>query len=228
MILGKSEEEIIKLAIDNQSEMFDGVVQYNYKSDKLIGASFSTGTIENPANPYIEIFRLNQGKIEYYDCNDCPYDDEEFINRMKKESPNLYTSKEECCKDAYFDELLESFYDDFDNYFRDGVEIQIREVLSDHLESSISKLNEIRIELSDRFEPWNYVNVRQENWEMDILDFYVDNAIENGFTTTVSPRDWLDAEIESICLGLEEDNEYIDFMHTLRDGDFDGALELLQ
>ena len=228
MILGFDRNDIVKKAVSCQSEMTDGVVQYNYETGKLFGASFTTGTVENPANPFIEVFRLRQGEIKCYDCNDCPYDDEEFINRMKKESPNLYTSKEECCKDAYFDELLESFYDDFDDNFRDGVEMQIRDVLSDHLGDTISKLNEIRIELSDRFEPWNYVNVRQENWEMDVLDSYVDNAMENGFTTTVSPRDWLDAEIESICFGLEEDKEYVDFVHTLRDGDFDGALKLLQ
>lgn len=75
MILGHDESKIVKMAVSYQSEIADGVVQYNYKTGELCSASFTTGTVENPANPVIEVFRLSQGesgKIDY-DCGECPY-----------------------------------------------------------------------------------------------------------------------------------------------------------
>lgn len=232
MVLGYSNEEIVRKAVESQSSMTDGVVQYDYEDNKLFGAGFTTGTTENPENPFIEVFRLRQGEDGRIDCRcwesgDCPYWDDDIGVFGGFDEDKIVDGRdcEDCCLEAYADD---GFEEDWECNFKDGVEEQIRDVLSEHLSDAISKLNDIRIALSDRFEPWRYIDVRQDDWELRVLDYYVDAALEDGFTLDVSPRDWLDGDIENICLTLEEDRDFSDFVRVLRDGDFDGALKLLQ
>ena len=115
---------------------------------------------------------------------------------------------------------------------KEDVEFQIREVLSDHLSETISILNDIRIAISDIVAPYNYIKVRQEDWEMECLDKYVDFAIDCGFTTTVSPTQYLDADIEHLALLCEDRYENTQFWNEiaslLREYKFETVLEKLQ
>lgn len=230
MILNNDISEIVKIAVENQSASFDGVVQYNYTTGEVVGASFSTGEVENPANPVIEVFRLQQGERGEIDCRchetgDCPFwieSEDDFNGGHYDENiiDEFGNDRITCC--------IESCAEDFEEQIQESVEGCVRELLSEHLGNTIAKLNEVRIALSDRFEPHNYYNVRNDDWELRVLDSYVDDAVENGFELEISPRDYLDGEIESICLCLEEDKEYADIVYSLREGNLDGALELLQ
>lgn len=230
MILGYEESKILRLATEYQSNMTDGVVQYNYETGKLYGAGFTTGTLENPANPVIEVFRLPQGEMgeidmKCHETGECPFVTGFYDEEHRKLFP---TTKIECCIDAYVDDGFEEYFDD---YFKEDLESQIRDVLSDHLGKTISKLNDIRIAISDRVAPYDYFNVRQDDWEMRVLDFYVDSAMEDGFTL-IEPTDYLDSEIcnlSGICENSTEDVEFwTQVANKISDYDFDGALEMLQ
>ena len=239
MILGKENLEIVEKAMRYQSEMTDGVVQYNYETDELFGAGFTTGTVENPANPFIEVYRLPQGEsgeidMKCHENGDCPYwvesEDDYCGGHFDEEMVNeLYSGcRINCCMEAYVDD---GFEEDFENNFKEGVESQIRDVLSDYLGDTLSKLNEIRILCSDIVAPYDYFNVRQDNWEMDSMDMYVDNALEHGlFTTTeCTPLEYMDADVQYLAGYRESDNELLQKVGCLvEDGDLDGALKLLQ
>lgn len=225
MILGKQESEIVSLAVQYQSAMTDGVVQYNYETDKIFGASFTTGTVENPNNPFIEVFRLRQGESGEirYECGDCPFE----CGFSDDEERSLYPdSKKECCMDAYIDN---DFDDDFEDNFKESLQEQIYDVLDDFLSVVLNKLDEIRIDVSDIIEPWNYLNVRQDNWKMRVIDSYVDSAIEWGFSIDCEPIGYVDAEVQYIAELLRtSQNETLQKVGSLvEDGDLDGALELL-
>lgn len=228
MIFGKQESEIVSLAVQHQSSMTDGVVQYNYETDKVYGASFTTGTIENPANPVIEVFRLPQGESGEirYECDDCPFQNEDArYDGWEKIYP---ATREECCIDAYVDN---DFSDDFENNFKESVEEQVRDVIDDYIGDVLDKLNRIRIAVSDICEPWKYFDVRQDDWKMRTLDDYVDQAMENGFTTTsCTPIEWVDGEVQYVAQLLRfSENEKLQKAGCLiEDGNLNGALELLQ
>ena len=76
--------EIAKLAIANWQYGFcDGVVQMDMEDMSLHGASFTTGTTENPENNFVEVYRLKQTSefdlcSECSDCEEC--NKEEYIN----------------------------------------------------------------------------------------------------------------------------------------------------
>lgn len=208
MILGHEESKILQLATDYQSEMTDGVVQYNYETGEIFGAGFTTGTIENPANPFIEVFRLPQGEMGEIDCgcDDCPFRNEDA---RYPDWEKLYPeSREECCMEAYIDV---DFRDDWESNWREIVEEQIRDVFKDYLGDTLSKLNEIRIAISDIVAPYDYYNIRQDNWEMRVLDNLVDDALESGFSfDDCSEFDFLDAEVQHFIGTCEEsENEYL-------------------
>ena len=228
MILGNDEATILKLAVDNQSTMFDGVVQYDYEDEKMFGASFSTGTIENPANPLIEVFRLEQGERGELDCkchenDNCPFWIE---GHFDEDMIDVYgDDRITCCING----CLESW--DLEEDIREDLELQIREILSDHLSDTISKLNEIRIAISDILSPSDYFNVRQDDWEINVLDTYVDYAVNDGFTTKITPESYLDSEIQYLagCQYFEEDTEFWSKVGSLiEDYKFDEALKMLQ
>lgn len=65
--------EIAKLALANWQYGFcDGVVQMDMGDMSLHGASFTTGTLENPNNPFVEVYRIKQTS-EFDLCSDCLY-----------------------------------------------------------------------------------------------------------------------------------------------------------
>ena len=228
MILGNSEEQIVKKAVSCQSEIADGVVQYNYETGELCVASFTTGTVENPAIPVIEVFRLPQGErgeIDY-DCNECPFRCESArYDGWEKLYP---ATSEECCMNAYIDN---DFDDDFDDNYRESVESQIRDVLSDYIGDTLQKLDEIRIAISDIVAPYDYINVRQDNWYMNIMDSYVDNAMENGLNITETDAiGYLDAEVQYIGSVRFDENASETLQRVgclVEDGKLDEALKLL-
>lgn len=216
-ILGSNETKILEIAMAYQSDITDGVVQYNYSTGELCGGAFTTGTVENPKNLVIEVYRLPQGesgKIDFK-CEDCFVKDDEISYRH-------------CCINAYIYDGY--FEDDFEDNYRESVEMQIRDILHSHLSDTIGKLNEIRIGISDIVAPYNYSRVRNSDWEMRVLDSYVDTAMEDGFTL-VPPTDYLDGEIEEIALRCENSYEGIEFWsefaYKMREKDLDGALEML-
>ena len=236
-ILGFSETEIVKKAVENQSASFDGVVQYNYETGELFGCSMSTGETENPSNPFIEVFRLKQGELgeyhfginkdmcfgcDFYDAHCKVYSEDDFRETVRCK---------ECCIDSYVDD---DFEDDFENHFKDGLELQIMDILGGHLRQTIIKMNEIRVELSDILHPYSYFDVRQDNWCFNVLDSYIDLAMADGFTL-VDPISYLDAEMQYItdCATYGESNnseeEKIlgDVAGALRQKDLDKALEIL-
>ena len=228
MILGNSEEQIVKEAVSCQSYMTDGVVQYDYTTGKLYGAGFTTGTIENPANPVIEVFRLPQGERGEIDCdcNECPFRCEDArYNGWRKLYP---ATRKECCVDAYIDN---DFDDDFENNFRESVEEQIRDVLYDYIGDTLQKLDEIRIEISDIETPYNYFKVRQDNWCVDAMDLHTDNAMEYGLKITETDAiGYVDEQVQQIANwrfveGVSETVEKVAIL--VEDGKLDEALELL-
>ena len=220
MILGHENEQIVKTAVEYQSELTDGVVQYNYQTGELVGASFTTGTVENPKNPFIEVFRLPQGERGeiIFDCDECPF----------KEGTEEHKN---CCIDAYVDE----FDEEFDANFRDDVERQIREIIEDHIGETLDKVNEIRIGISDIMTPYKSTDIRSDDFEMRVIDDLVDNAIENGFTE-VTPLKLLEGDILHIistdynpnCEKIEGEDKVNQAIVLLGDGKLDEALECLK
>lgn len=222
-MLGHSNEEILKLAVENQNEHFDGVVQYDYETQKLFGCSMSSNTLENPLNPFIEVFRLHQGERGEIDCkcSDCPYrKNGKFDDEMIDEFGG---TRIECCIDG----TLENY--DIREEVEENIDFQIRDVLSDHLSETISTLNNIRIAISDIIAPHDYIKVRQEDWETKCLDNYVDSAIDNGFTTNIEPNQYLDAEIEHLANICEDRDEFWnEIASLLREYQFETVLEKLE
>ena len=216
MILGYTNDEIVKLAVENQSTHFDGVVQYNYQNGKLYGCSMSQGESENPLNPVIEVFRLHQGERGSLECNcdNCEITDAD--------------EHEECCMNAYIDY---NFDEDFEYYFQESVERQIREVLNEYFGETLDKLEEIHLLCSDIAEPWKYTEHRvNNNYKTDILDVYTDSAIEYGFSTTeTTPLGYLDSDVQSLINYEYSDNETLQKVASLlKDEKLDDALEILR
>lgn len=241
MILGYTPAEIIKLALEGQGPITDGCALYDYDKGKMVSGSYTTGTIENPANHLLEVYRIPQGEYtKGIECYECPYEDEEFIAKMQKEHPDLYPGKEECCKDAWFDIACEDFYDDFegDEQF---LRQEIRDIISDHIAEELSKLHKIHLLCYERFHsPVQYhQEVFNDTFEMDVLDNLEDTAMENGFSL-IDPKKWISGEIDM------EHNKWdsvVDYDQHLSDDerkllheismkllkeDLDGALKLLQ
>lgn len=99
------ESKIAKLAIANWEFGFcDGVVQFNYEDMRLYGCSFTTGEVENPANPVVELYRIKSTE----ECNICSCYE-------KCEDPE--TQYEECLEDTIVEEIKDNGYldDAFDN-----------------------------------------------------------------------------------------------------------------
>lgn len=243
MILGYDVSDIVELALNAQGSITDGCALYDYDNGKMVSGAYTTGTIENPANHLLEIYRISQGALntDGFDCNDCPYEDEEFITRMKKEEPNLYTSKEECCRDAWFDIACENFYEDFDNNSRNSIEQEIRDIIENHIGEELSKLHEIHILCYERFySPYHYQQeIFNDTYEMNILDNLVDEAMENGFKL-IKPKKWLSGDIDmehnhwdAIAdydenLSNDERKLLYNISMKLLKEDLDGALKLLR
>ena len=113
---------VAELAIANHYPQFaDGVVQLNLDSGELSGVPFTQGTLENPENPFVEIYRLSQRFDPQDICSDC----------------NGCTLLEgEIEEEVFNDCLLEAIEEDFISNFDE------REI-SDCLEIGETKLNRI-------------------------------------------------------------------------------------
>lgn len=224
MILGFETFEIIELANDHHSEITDGVVQYDYTTQEIHGAAFTTGTIENPENPFIELIRLPQGERGEIDCKcyetgECPfYQNGAFNENMIDEYGN---KRIQCCIDGYIEDNIDDI--------KENIEKQIIEVLHSHLGNILSILNDIRIEINDKLNPHEYIKVRQEDWELNILDSYVDAAMDFGFDINVEPADYVDAEIQylsGIC-EFQHDPYWNLISHRLDNHKFNEVLDML-
>jgi hypothetical protein len=102
-ILEEESDEVAKLAVDNQFVGFaDGVVQLDMDSGEIFGAPFTQGTLENPENPFVEIYRLSQRFNPRDICNDCY-------------GCTLLEGETE--EDVFNDCLLEAIKEDFRDYF---------------------------------------------------------------------------------------------------------------
>lgn len=227
MIFNVENEKIIRLALAGQSNMTDGCALYDADNGKMVTGSYTTGTIENPENHLVEVFRFEQGGTPIdFGCDDCPFRDEDgdYDEDMVDEYGD---TRIDCCIGAY----LPDFNEDFDDNYRESVEEQVRELIKDLLYSSLDKVDDVRLAILDKVEPWNYVNNRANNrFVEDSIDEYVDMAMEQGFILETDPLSWIDAEIENVAFMCDdkEDAMWSDVAYCIREHDFDGALKLLQ
>lgn len=226
MIFGKDINEIVQKAVECHFDIADGVCQYDYSNDKIVGATFTTGTVENPANKVIELLRLSQGEDGELDCKchengDCPFFKKgKFDEEMVDEYGDNHIT---CCING----VLQDW--DLEDEIKENVEPVVRDILTNYLGETVSKLNEIRIAISDIVTPYNYMNVRNDNWETNVLDTYVDNAIENGFSIDGDPEAWLDAEIQHLAgVQYKDDPFWQKIGHLIENCKFHEVLELLQ
>ena len=229
MIFGKSETEIVRLALAGHSNMTDGCALWDADNGKMVSASYTTGTVENPENHLVEVFRISQGEnpivfINDDECDGCDrYCKGIFYDELRESQECI-----ECCIGAYVEN---GFDDDFED-FKDGVEEQVRDLISEVVSDDLSKFNDIRIALSDRNgDAYDYVQVREKDYEMDVLDNLVDMAISSEFVL-VESKDFLEGEIiyfSQLCDDRDKDVEFwAELQSRIEDFDLDGALELLQ
>lgn len=213
MILGFQEDEIVKLAVENQNENFDGVVQYDYETGELYGCSMSQGETENPNNQVIEVFRLKQGEMGVieYDCDDCPYNDEEAHRK--------------CCMEAYIDNY---FDEDFEDNFKEPLEKQIKEVIENHVDELLDVYARIRFKILDILRPEDYYNLINDDYKMRVIDNFVDMAYESGFSLKTTAEDYLfDEHLHLIQLTDDSENEKIQKINRLlNDEKFNEIMEM--
>ena len=231
--------EIVKLAVENQSASFDGVVQYNYESGKLFGCSMSTGETENPANPFIEVFRLHKGEnvvvfINSEECDGCDFYDAHH-NTMTEDEMKATDRCIECCIDAYVEN---GFEDDFEP-FRDGVERQVRDLISNVVSDDLDKLSNVRLEFFRHFAPARYnEELFNNSFESDVLDSLVESAIDSEFKLA-SAEEFLSGDADNIanlcdeialdtCRTDSERELASKVAELLRDFKYDEALEVLE
>ena len=235
MVLGYTDEEILRAAVEGHSDMLNGVAAYDYDTGELCSCGYTTGESEHPDNHLIEIYRLHNGERGELDCHcwengDCPFwihDEDRIIGGyFDEDMVDEYGDRRiDCCIDGVAADLdLET----------DDLTGLVRSILKDHLGETIEKLNDIRLALLDITEPHHYIENRMEDWCYNVLDVYVDYAMDDGFTIKGDPQAYLESEvtqIENIALyGLDygpvPDAKKI--IERIRSCDLDGALKLLQ
>lgn len=239
MIFNLENSEIVQLAVENQNTHFDGVVQYDYESGKLFGCSMSTGETENPANPFIEVFRLLQGEnvvvfINSEECDGCDFYDAHH-NTMTEDEMKATDRCIECCIDAYVEN---GFEDDFE-VFKEGVERQVRDLISDVVFEDLETLSKIRLEYFRHFAPARYnEEVFNNSFESDVIDSLVEGAMDSEFKLA-SAEEFLSGDADHIANLCDENS--LDTCRTdserelaskvaelLRDFKYDEALEVLE
>ena len=95
--------EIAELAYKNYNVQFaDGVVQWDYKDKELYGASFTTGTLENPENPVIELYRIKS-------TSELDTDEDGAIAEIEEELNDNWDE----IRENLFSELPENVFLDF-------------------------------------------------------------------------------------------------------------------
>ena len=239
MIFNLDSTEIVKLAVENQSASFDGVVQYNYESGKLFGCSMSTGETENPANLFIEVFRLHKGEnvvvfINSEECDGCDFYDAHH-NTMTEDEMKATDRCIECCIDAN----IENGFEDGFEVFKEGVERQVRDLISDVVFEDLETLSKIRLEFFRHFAPARYnEELYNDSFESDVLDSLVEDAIDSEFRL-LTAEEYLSGDADNIanlcdeialdtCRTDSERELASKVAELLRDFKYDEALEVLE
>ena len=219
-MFGKDTETIVKLAVENQNELFEGRVYLDYDTGKLIGVSMTPNTQPHPDDHLIEVYNLPAGEKGVIDCHceDCPYkygfSDEEEISCYPK-------TKEECCLQQYIDN---DFEDDYENNYKEVVEERIRDVINDIVRKDLDKINEIRLEL---LEGSDYINAVNDYFVIESIDAIVDNVFDYGLCVD---DDFLGAEAIHLAEKFEysEDEKLRSLQGLVEDRKYDEVLEKLR
>ena len=109
------------------------------------------------------------------------------------------------------------------------MEIQISDVIKDHIGELLDKYNTIRINILDILNPAEYYNHRNDDWELRVVDSLVDMVIESGFTTGTTPQEYLEGEYFYL-MGLvdDSDDEILNKVRSLlAEEKIDEAIEVL-
>ena len=219
---GIDNERLVRLAYENQNELFEGRVYLDYDKDEVFGVSMSPNTQPHPDDHLIEIFKLHSGERGEinYNCEDCPF---KYGFNDKEERSAYPESKGECCLQSYIDN---DFEDDYEDNYKEIVEERIRDVVVDLVGEEINKINEIRLEL---LEGQDYINAVNDGYVMGAIDNIVEGIIDYGFSLE---DDLLGAEIIHLSETFEyseneklrhlqrlvEDKRYEEILSTLREG----------
>ena len=219
-MFGKDTETIVKLAFENQNEIFDGRVYLDYDTGKLIGVSMTPNTQPHLDDHLIEVYNLPAGEkgVINYHCEDCPYkygfSDEEEISCYP-------ATREECCLQAYIDN---DFEDDYEDNYKEVVEERIRDVINDIVRDELNKINEIRLEL---LEGSDYINAVNDYFVIESIDAIVDNVFDYGLCVD---DDFLGAEAIHLAEKFEysEDEKLRSLQGLVEDRKYDEVLEKLR
>ena len=219
-MFGVDNEKIVKMAFENQNELFEGRVYLDYDKDEVFGVSMSPNIQPHPDDHLIEIYCLHSGeKGEInYDCEDCPFK----YGFKDEEERNCYPqTKEECCLQAYIDN---DFEDDYEDNYKEIVEERIRDVIEDLVDKELNKINEIRLEL---LEGQDYINAINDYFIIETIDNIIEGIIEYGFSLE---DDLLEAEIIHLTEKFEysEDEKLVSLIELLEDRKFDEVLKELK
>lgn len=219
-MFGKDTETIVKLAFENQNEIFDGRVYLDYDTGKLIGVSMTPSTQPHPDDHLIEVYTLHAGErgvIDYH-CEDCPY---RYSFSDEEERSCYPATREECCLQAYIDN---DFEDDYEDNYKEVVEERIRDVIEDLVREELDKINEIRLEL---LEGQDYLNAVNDYFIIETIDNIVEGIIDYGFSLE---DDLLEAEIIHLAEMFEysEDEKLINLHDLAEDRKYDEILEKLR
>lgn len=219
-MFGKDTETIVKLAVENQNELFEGRVYLDYDTGKLIGASMTPNTQPHPDDHLIEVYTIHAGErgvIDYH-CEDCPY----RYGFSDEEERSCYpATREECCLQAYIDN---DFEDDYEANYKEVVEERIRDVVEDFVGEELDKINEIRLEL---LEGQDYINAVNDDFVMRAIDFIVEGVFDYGFSLE---DDLLESEIIHLTEKFEysEDEKLRSLTGLLEDRKYDEVLTELR
>lgn len=221
-MFGVDNEKIVRLAFENQSDIYEGRVYLDYDNDEVIGAAMHPNEQTHPDDHLIEIYCLHSGERGEinYDCEDCPFK----YGFQDEEERNCYPqTKEECCLQAYIDN---DFEDDYEDNYKEIVEERIRDVIEDLVSEELNKINEIRLEL---LEGQDYINAVNDYFIIETIDNIIEGIISYGFSLE---DDLLEAEIIHLAENFEyseneklrplhrlvEDRRYEEILSTLKEG----------
>ena len=125
---------------------------------------------------------------------------------------------------------------DFED-FNEKLEENIRDLISEIVSDDLALLDEIRLAIIERDGTYaEYVNALMNNtYEMDVMDYLVEGAMEYGFSNEITSEDYLEGELihlGEICDGHIDNRDNMEFwadiQEKLREFDLKGVLKLLQ
>lgn len=219
-MFGVDNEKIVRLAFENQSDIYEGRVYLDYNRNEVFGVSMPPNLQPYPNDTLIEIYTLHAGErgtIDYK-CDECPFicgfDDEEERSAYPE-------SREECCLQAYIDN---DFEDDYEDNYREVVEERIEDVISNLVDNDLFKINEIRLEIMDTYKYMN--ELTNNNFVLDWHDELVGGVFDYGLNT--KEEDLIQYIIDAVTYWWEysEDEKLTQLKYLLEDRKYDEALEL--